>query len=441
MTEPTGKTHQQLRLWEFPWVRDLLIVLAVLTVLALIYVIRSVTAPIVAGLALAYVFNPLVTALHRRWRWPRWLSTAGILFLGFFVLLVAALYLSGPVVQQAQQALQSTRLVLTKQWNRLSPQMGSWQQLFLKSPAASDPDATPAPAPAPPQTPAPPQPPAPTAESSAAPAEPVAPEGPDIEVQAGLPLADAPPSTWDHALALTLVDQLGKLDYAALGRLAARWLGAGVGTVGSVINTTSYLMLAGVIVCFCFFFFSWHFGPILEWFDPLIPRSQRQRTLEILRMMDATVAAFIRGRLIQALVMGVVLSLGWWLAGVPYWLLLGLCCGLLNLIPYAAALGWLTALVLAAVHAVGAEQSLLFALLWPTVVYVAAQLFDGWVVEPWVQGQATDLDPLTVLLVVLMGGALAGLLGMLLAIPLAACVKILGREILIPRLREYAASR
>ena len=60
-------------------------------------------------------------------------------------------------------------------------------------------------------------------------------------------------------------------------------------------------------------------------------------------------------------------------------------------------------------------------------------------VEPLVQGQATNLDPLTVMLVVLVGGTLAGLLGMLLAIPLAACEKILSREWLLPKLRDVAA--
>ena len=62
-------------------------------------------------------------------------------------------------------------------------------------------------------------------------------------------------------------------------------------------------------------------------------------------------------------------------------------------------------------------------------------------VEPIVQGRVTNLDPLTVLLSVLVGGALAGLLGMVLAIPIAACIKILSQEVLVPRLREYAAAR
>jgi len=80
-------------------------------------------------------------------------------------------------------------------------------------------------------------------------------------------------------------------------------------------------------------------------------------------------------------------------------------------------------------------------LLLPTVVYVVAQTIDGWVVEPLVQGKATEMGTLTVLLVVMIGGSLGGLIGLLIAIPVAACIKILCVELLLPYLRDLAAGR
>ena len=125
---------------------------------------------------------------------------------------------------------------------------------------------------------------------------------------------------------------------------------------------------------------------------------------------------------------------------VPYWLLLTLISAVLNLAPFMAIFGWLAAVVLSAFdHIAGtAEASLLGMMIWPTVVYFVAQGFDGWVVEPLVQGQATELDPLTVLLAVMVGGVLAGVLGLLLAIPLTACAKILAEEVVLPRIKSYA---
>jgi len=160
--------------------------------------------------------------------------------------------------------------------------------------------------------------------------------------------------------------------------------------------------------------------------------------------MDRTVSAFIRGRLIQAMVVMVVLSIGWAIAGVPYWLLLGILGGILNLIPYAAVFSWPVAVLLAWLDSISPGQAAQFSiwgvLIWPTAVYFAAQLIDNWVVEPLVQGKATEMDPLTVMLVVLLGASIAGLLGMLLAIPVAACIKILAQEIALPKLRQLAAT-
>src|SRR5690606_18955455 len=113
-------------------------------------------------------------------------------------------------------------------------------------------------------------------------------------------------------------------------------------------------------------------------------------------------------------------------------LLLGVFTGLLNLVPYAGVFGFLLAVGLATVDQMTGGTFRWFAPVGAAVVYLIAQGIDGWVVEPLVQGKATDLDPLTILLVVLLGGSLGGLLGLILAIPIASCVKILSQEVLLP---------
>jgi len=154
--------------------------------------------------------------------------------------------------------------------------------------------------------------------------------------------------------------------------------------------------------------------------------------------MNDTVSAFVRGRLVQSFVVGVVLTSGWGIASVPYWLLLGVLGGVLNLVPYLPIVGGVLAVIVSVVDALAGGGLTFGAVLWPAVVYLIAQTSDNYLVEPLVQGKATDLDPLTVLIVVLLGGALLGLLGMILAIPTAACIKILAKEVVLPRLREAA---
>jgi predicted PurR-regulated permease PerM len=220
----------------------------------------------------------------------------------------------------------------------------------------------------------------------------------------------------------------------------------GYEVIASTIGFATYMTLAVVIIAFCFYFFVWKFRSITSWFVPFIPQSHRRQTLRVLKLMDRSVSGFIRGRLVQSLVVAIVLSVGWspLLADVPYYLLLGIGGGLLNLIPYAAVVAWPLAMLLAWLDILAAGQVSYGLDVWhvfilPTLVYLVAQGLDGWVIEPLVQGKVTNLEPATVLLAVLIGGSLAGLLGMLIAIPTAACLRILAQEVVLPKLKQWAA--
>jgi predicted PurR-regulated permease PerM len=157
--------------------------------------------------------------------------------------------------------------------------------------------------------------------------------------------------------------------------------------------------------------------------------------------MDEAVGQFFRGRLVIAIIMGILLSLGWFLTGVPYWFFLGMLTGLFNIVPYLSIVSWPVAILLKYAEAVSAadhEISLISILLWPSAVYLAVQLLEGWLLTPWIQSGQTNLSPATIIIVVFVGAALAGILGMLLAIPVAACAKILFKNLLLPRVRQWA---
>ena len=67
------------------------------------------------------------------------------------------------------------------------------------------------------------------------------------------------------------------------------------------------------------------------------------------------------------------------------------------------------------------------------------QLIEGYVLTPMIAGKATNLDPVTILVVVLAGGSIMGIYGMLLAIPVAACLKILCTDVLLPKVHAWTA--
>ena len=377
----------QTPVWHRKWFQGLLVVVVVLLVLmlavpplvGLLYLLRPILLPVLVGLGLAYVLTPPARWLERRWRVPRPVSAAGLLVT--VVLAVAALgaWFGPRLVRQAAMLVESLPRYVQQVAESLNVDLA---QMIGRL---------------------------------------------DEEVRQRI-LTPGPEGE-------------RTLDFQALGAMAWQWLDVGIGVVGTTIGWVTYLAVATVVVAFCFFFFLWRFDRMLAWFVPLIPAWHRAETLAIAGKMDAAVSAFIRGRVVQAAVVAVVLSTGWWLAGVPYWLVLGLAGGVLNLVPFAVALTWPLAVALAWLESLspGASFSVMGVIVWPSVVYMVAQAMDNWVVEPVVQGQATNMDPLGVLLAVLVGGLLAGLLGMLIAIPLAACGRILAAEVVLPRVRAWAA--
>lgn len=205
----------------------------------------------------------------------------------------------------------------------------------------------------------------------------------------------------------------------------------------SVYSTTTYLLLFLLLLLIFFITFSLHLHDIGAWLCQFLPHSQKEQILQTLKKISDAAGAFLRVRLFIALILGILLSTGWALAGVPYWLLFGIISGLLSIIPFAALLGWIAVLF---VNGIEATQTggLFFALLWPTVVYFAVELFEMWLLTPFLQGEELDIHPVIVLFVVLAGGAGAGLLGMLLAVPLTAAGRIIFNDLIKPRCLRWA---
>lgn len=378
-------------IWRTRWFGHLLTALLVLAViglvlpplLAVMYAVRPVLLPVLIGVGLAYAADPLARWAKRRLRIPRPASALTLMTAIGLILLGLLIYLVPKLIAQVYDLIRNLPTYLEQLAAQLHIDVS---ELVIQ-----------------------------------------------LEQMAGLAPAQVGPEG-------------APLDVGAASATVAGWLGVGIGVIGSTIGYATYVALAIVVICFCFFFFMWKFDRISAWFVPFIPASRREHAIVVLRKMDVSVSGFIRGRLIQATVVAVVLSVGWspLFADVPYWLLLGVGSGFLNLIPYAAVVGWPLAVGLAWLDTVttgGSTFNVWHVVVWPSVVYIFAQSLDGWVVEPLVQGKATNLDPLTVLLVVLVGGSLAGLLGLLIAIPAAACAKILAQEVLLPRLRAWAAVR
>ncbi|MBS0170709.1 MAG: AI-2E family transporter [Nitrospira sp.] len=218
--------------------------------------------------------------------------------------------------------------------------------------------------------------------------------------------------------------------------------GQAFGLLGTVIGTTTDVVIAFILIPIYFFFFAWHFDHSLERTTRYIPSGSRTRVRTIVTRMDQAVSGFFRGRLTIALGSAVLYSFGWALTGIRYWFLLGLITGILTIIPYASLIGWPLAVLLKYLDVLAAENGtfdLMTIVVWPSLAYLVVQLIESWLLTPWVQSHSMEMSAVTVLIVVFIGGALGGFYGLLLAIPVAACLKILAEELVLPHLARRAA--
>ncbi len=148
----------------------------------------------------------------------------------------------------------------------------------------------------------------------------------------------------------------------------------------------------------------------------LVPRQKRRVVRDTWLLIDLKLGAFVRGQLLLVAFVATVLSFAFWLIGLPYWLLVGIFAGIVEVIPIVGPL-------IAGIVAVGVALPVSWHLaLWAALVVLGVRLLEDYIVVPRVLGHAVGLSPLIVLLAVTALGVLLGPIYVLLAVPVAAVV-------------------
>ncbi len=151
----------------------------------------------------------------------------------------------------------------------------------------------------------------------------------------------------------------------------------------------------------------------------LTPPRHREEAVFVASAVATALGSFVRGQLLVAFIVGVASSIGLWLLGIPFWLIIGILAGILNLIPFAGpVVGGALAAIVALLD--GSVGKALLAIL----VFTLIQQVDNHVITPLVQRARVQLSPMVIVLALIVGGSLAGLLGVLVAVPLTAAVRI-----------------
>ena len=366
-------------------------------------VLRRVLTPVVAAMALAYILNPLITLIEKRYQVRRAFSIGCglvlLIIIGAILLLAASIQIvqfAGNVPYYTQQTMGWIDQTIPGLLEPVRAQPDK-PESQLKDESLDDNSSDDTATQAATQT-------QPSDEKSAA----------------------------QRAQLLKLASQHG----IALGQAA-------LGYITNLLSDLFYWLSLIVLLPLYTFFFLLNFNTITATIHDHLPADYRPTIVRVVQTIDSAISSFFRGRLLICMAVGLLTGFGWLGLGlfgihVPYNLALGVLVGILNLVPFMSVLGLPPAIILTFIDADAADENWLVAISAVFIVYAIVQAIESFVLTPTIGAKAAGLHPVTTVIVLMIGGQLIGFLGMLLAIPLASTLKSLFAEYLLPEIRRLA---
>ena len=193
------------------------------------------------------------------------------------------------------------------------------------------------------------------------------------------------------------------------------------------------LLVLFLIVPVITFYLLMDWDKILHNFSNHLPQGSSKEIYDVILKIDNVLSGFVRGQLLICLTLGLLYSVSLLALGLNYSLLIGLFAGLISFIPFlGASVGAIIALTVAALQFWNEPETIAYV----GVIFILGQLLESNLLTPKLVGNSVRLHPVMIMLSVSTGGALAGLSGIMLAVPVAAIIAVLFREIL----RQYLSS-
>ncbi|MCF7884936.1 MAG: AI-2E family transporter [Candidatus Marinimicrobia bacterium] len=203
-------------------------------------------------------------------------------------------------------------------------------------------------------------------------------------------------------------------------------LGSFLKSVGSIFATIA------IIPLFTFFLLK-DKRKIVQGFIDIVPNKYFELSLNIIYKIGNKISKYLVGKVIQSAIVAFLSIAGLFIINqlfnnpVPPYITIGIIAGLANMIPYVGpVVGAIPALIIAMLNV---QTNLFTVLVWISIVFVIVQTLDASVIAPLVVSKSVNLHPITVVAVIIIGGKVAGILGMFLGVPAAGIVKVIISQI------------
>lgn len=189
-------------------------------------------------------------------------------------------------------------------------------------------------------------------------------------------------------------------------------IGKGIGSLLAVIYNLVFIPLSTYL-------FLADREKIVTWFQNLFSAKDQKRMNKFFSRLNISLSRFFRGSLLLMFIVGFIVGFSLWLLGIKYYLLLGLIAGICNLIPNIGyILSFIPAILIGLL-----SPSPLMNLVKIIAVYGGEQLLENFFLGPMIIGKSSNLHPVVVMIALILGGAMFGFWGVLLAVPMTIVIR------------------
>ncbi len=207
---------------------------------------------------------------------------------------------------------------------------------------------------------------------------------------------------------------------AIIGQIAGGLRNMVVGIISGGLAFISLMSLVFITPIVAFYLIR-DWDKLVETLDGLLPPDHAPEIRAQITKIDKKLAGFIRGQTMVAAIQGVFYAVALTMVGLDFGLVIGVGAGLASFIPFVGSIGGLIVSVGMAIFQFGEVVPVLIV----AAIFFAGQIIEGNFLTPKLVGDQVGLHPVWMIFALLTGGALLGVLGMLLAVPIAAVISVL----------------
>jgi predicted PurR-regulated permease PerM len=209
-------------------------------------------------------------------------------------------------------------------------------------------------------------------------------------------------------------------NWQSLGKITAQTISRVTGSGLGILLWIANLALVPVVA----FYLMRDWDDIAARVLQLLPRDWQPGTVQMVGEADEVVGAFLRGQFIVMCALGLLYSVGLWVVGVDLALLLGVVAGLASIVPYLGPIVGIASSLIAA----WLQFQEFIPLVYVALVFGVGQLIESMVLTPILVGDRIGLHPVAVIFALMAGGQLAGFVGVVVALPVAAVIAVFARH-------------